>query len=315
MSYNYFGYYEDYKINIESELKDDISALVLKKNKLDREQINFYTRQKPLIVHCCHHKTGTVVIEKILRTIASHYGLKYQYCSQSKLKPDTDIWVENHSKVDFSLINRPIIGTHMIRHPCSIIVSAYEYHKKTNESWVNRKIKSLGKQSYKEIMNSLSNENGLLFEMKNELYVESSRNTIMDIYNWDYYKPNFLELKFEDLMVDFDGTLRNMFKHYGFSRDMIEESIKLSQSHNIRNKSKSQINNNNHITNKSIDLDKWKKYFESEKILNQFKKTYPKDLFEKLGYETQDLTILSNTLSKQESNNMLDKYWSKNLVI
>ena len=197
------------------------------------------------------------------------------------------------------------------RHP----LEGHEYHKKTNESWVNRKIKSLGKQSYKEIMNSLSNENGLLFEMKNELYVESSRNTIMDIYNWDYYKPNFLELKFEDLMVDFDGTLRNMFKHYGFSRDMIEESIKLSQSHNIRNKSKSQINNNNHITNKSIDLDKWKKYFDSEKILNQFKKTYPKDLFEKLGYETQDLTILSNTLSKQESNNMLDKYWSKNLVI
>ena len=347
MSFNFFRSSQpnEYSyLNLENELKDDISALVLKKKILMNSNVNLintYTNRKPLIIHCCHHKTGTVVVEKILRNIAYFYGFKYQYCPQSKLEPDTDIWVENHSHIDFSKIHRPIIGTHMIRHPCSIIVSAFEYHKKTNEPWVNRKIKSFGKQSYKQILNSLNNENGLIFEMKNELYIESSKNTIMDMYNWDYYKPNFLELKFEDFMLDFDNTLRNMFKHYGFSKEMIEECLKMSQCHNIRNKSKEDIVKNKHITNKNMDLEKWKKYFLNNKILSQFKKYYPFDLFENLGYGTQDLTELeeinyqikepneelkeeskeeNKEKNKEEENKekkeiLMDKYWSKNLII
>ena len=322
-------YFEE-EYNLENDLKDDISSLVLKKkilnNSISRE-INNFSRRKPLIIHCCHHKTGTVVVEKILRNIAYYYGFKYQYCPQSKLEPDTDIWVENHSHIDFSRINRPIIGTHMIRHPCSIIVSAFEYHKKTNEPWINRKIKSLGKQTYKQILNSLNDENGLIFEMKNELYIESSRNTIMDMYNWDYVKPNFIELKFEDFMMDFDNTLRNMLKHYGFSKEMIEESLRMSQCHNLRNKSQEDIKKNKHVTNKNMDLDKWKKYFLSEKILTQFKKTYPEDLFDKLGYGTQNLSELEQIISdvkvegkdvekeEKEEEKFMDKYWSKNLII
>ena len=49
-------------------------------------------KPKKLIIHCCHHKTGTVVIEKILRNVCSHFGLKYQYCPQSKLEDDTDYY-------------------------------------------------------------------------------------------------------------------------------------------------------------------------------------------------------------------------------
>jgi len=41
--------------------------------------------------------------------------------------------MENHSHIDFSKIHRPIIGSHMIRNPCGIINSAYEYHKITDE--------------------------------------------------------------------------------------------------------------------------------------------------------------------------------------
>lgn len=110
-------------------------------NFLDREKSDFdkkknkdkNSKNKKLIIHCCHHKTGTVVIEKILRNVCNHFGLKYQYCPQSKLEDDTDVWIEHHSHIDFSTINRPIVGTHMIRNPCAIIISAYEYHKITDE--------------------------------------------------------------------------------------------------------------------------------------------------------------------------------------
>ena len=168
--------------------------------------------------------------------MCNYFGMKYQYCSQDKLESTTDIWLEHHSHIDFSKINRPIIGTHMIRNPCAIIVSAYEYHKKTMEPWANKKIAEYGNETYKKLLNRLTKDQGILFEMKNDLYIESSFNTITDIYKWDYYMTNFLELKYEDLMTDFNGVLNNMFKHYGFTKEMIIIALELAKPHNIRNK-------------------------------------------------------------------------------
>jgi len=263
--------------------KSDIDSII-KKYNINRSEARDHVLKKPLILHCCHHKTGTVVIEKVLRTICSHFNLKYLYGPQSQLESDTDIWLEHHSKVDFSKIDRPIIGTHMIRNPCAIIVSAYEYHKNTIEPWANRKIKSLQGVTYREILNSLDIEEGLHFEMKNDLYLESSKNTIMDVYNWDYLRPNFLELKFEDLMTDYNRTLASMFKHYGFSREMIEKSLELAAKYNLRNKKGEDLQNNKHVTNKNLDLEKWKEYFRNQELIKKFQKIYPDDLFQKIGY-------------------------------
>ena len=293
MVLNFFGNnsveYEEPIYTLDSNLKDDLDGVIAKHNLTQKTRnVYHYARKKPLIIHCCHHKTGTVVIEKVLRAVAQHYGMKYQYCGQSKLEPDTDIWMQHHSKVDFSRIDRPVIGTHMVRNPCGIIVSGYEYHKKTIEGWANRKIKKLNNMTYRGIINSLPRDDGILFEMKNDLYVESSRNTIMDMYNWDYFMPNFLEVKFEDLMLDYDGVLSNMFKHYGFSREMIETSLHLAKRYNIRNKNESEIERNGHITNKNVDLDKWKTYF-NEKLARRFWKIYPQNVFEKIGYPVNNL--------------------------
>ena len=264
---------------------------------------------KKLIIHCCHHKTGTVVIEKILRNVCSHFGLKYQYCPQSKLEADTDVWMEHHSHIDFTTIRRPIIGTHMIRNPCAIIVSAYEYHKTTKEGWANRKIKKLDKMTYKDVLNSLSEKDGLIFEMKNTLYLESSKNTIMDMYNWDYENPNFMEFKYEDLMNNYNGTLANMFKHYGFTKDMIRTSLIIAAEYNIRKKDEKDLQKNGHITNKSIDLDKWKTYFNNPELIQKFRRIYPVDIFDKIGYPVDNLDLLefSTTISAPTSSPELGK--------
>ena len=257
--------------------------------------------KKKLIIHCCHHKTGTVVIEKILRNVCNRFGLKYQYCPQSKLEDDTDVWMEHHSHIDFSSINRPIIGTHMIRNPCAIIVSAYEYHKTTKEGWANRKIKKFEKMSYKEILNNLSEKDGLIFEMKNTLYLESSKNTIMDMYNWDYEMPNFLEFKYEDLMTNYNGTLSNMFKHYGFTKDMIHTALIIAAEFNIRKKDEKDLLRNGHITNKNIDLDKWKTIFNNPELIQKFRRIYPVDIFDKIGYPVDNLDLIEITTPKINS--------------
>jgi hypothetical protein len=248
--------------------------------------------KKRLIIHCCHHKTGTVVIEKVLRNVCTHFGLKYQYCPQSKLENDTDVWLEHHSHIDFSKINRPIIGTHMIRNPCAIIISAYEYHKTTKEEWANRKINKYNNLTYKQILANLDEKNGIIFETKNNFYVESSKNTIMDMYNWDYQMPNFMEFKYEDLMTNYNGTLANMFKHYGFTKEMIIQALKIADNFNIRKKDEKELLKNGHITNKSIDLDKWKSYFVDEDIVKTFKNNFPADIFDKIGYPVDNLYLL-----------------------
>ena len=239
---------------------------------------------KKLIIHCCHHKTGTHVMMKILRDVCHYLKLKFQYCPQNKLRNDTDIWMENHSDINFSKIHRPIIGTHMIRNPCGIIISAYEYHKTTDEPWANNKNQKLGNISYKNAINILKEKDGIYFEMKNQLYKESSRNTIMDIYNWNYKMPNFLETKYEDIMTDFNGTLTRIFTHYGFTTSMIKSALKIAANHNINNKDQKYLKSNSHITNKSLDLDKWKTYFNDSELKNKFWETYPSNIFTKIGY-------------------------------
>ena len=291
---------------LNESIKADIDSFIVK-NNLNKGEVADYIGKKPLIIHCCHHKTGTVVIEKVLRVVCQQLNLKYQYCPQSQLESDTDVWMQHHSHVDFTLIDRPVIGTHMVRNPCAIVVSAYEYHKNTIEPWANRKIKSMDGLSYREILNKLDMEEGVIFEMKNDFYVESSRNTIMDMYNWDYRRPNFLELKFEDLMTNYDATLANMFKHYGFTRDMINTSLMVASKYNLRNKKEEDVHNNKHVTNKNMDLEKWKEYFSIQEIAKRFWKIFPEDIFKKIGYNDDNLTTLTeqNILGKKTKALML----------
>jgi len=195
----------------------------------------------------------------------------------------------------------------MIRNPCAIIISAYEYHKSTIEPWANRKIKALNNITYRGILNQLPEEEGIIFEMKNEYYLESSMNTIMDIYNWDYRRPEFLEVKYEDLMSNYDLTLSNMFKHYGWSREWIETGIRLAQPYNLRNKNKDELIKNKHVTNKNMDLNKWKEYFKNPNLASKFSKLYPDDIFQKIGYADDNIYTMNVPIDKTIEDPSLDE--------
>ena len=80
--------------------------------------------------------------------------------------------------------------------------------------------------------------------------------------------------------------------------------IKICQKYNLRKNNENSIQKNIHVTNKTIDLNKWKKYFKTRKIYNSFLKIYPHDIFEKLGYITNsihDIEINKSNNSKNDN--------------
>ena len=163
--------------------------------------------QKKLIVHCCYHKVGTVWFIRVLREISRYYGLNFQCCQQSYLKRDTDIFMEYMSCVELEHLPR-YVGSHMVHDPRDIIISAYFYHLWTKEEWAHISRQSLDNLTYQQYLNSLSQEEGILAEMKGK-----SKEVIDEMSRWDYNNPNFIEFKYEDIIDNEREIFYKIFDH------------------------------------------------------------------------------------------------------
>ncbi len=234
--------------------------------------------EKKIIVHGAHHKVGTHLMNKILQDVCKVSKLNFYKGTQVEVTSKTDVWLETHSKIDFKKLSlkRNYVGSHMIRDPRSIIISGYFFHKTVCvEDWV-LKPNFIENKNYKEHLNLLSLEDGISFEMNN-----CGRWNIMDMYNWNYNNGKILNIKYEDLLKNYDKTVRKILKHYGTIN--IEACMKVVSNHDF-NKLGDMKRKIKHITNKEGDIELWKKYF-TEKNIEEFKKIFPLDVFEKLGYE------------------------------
>ena len=85
------------------------------------------TEFRPVIVHCCYHKTGTVWFQRILRDISAHFGLKFRAGEPIHFTKSTEVFLDWHSRLDLSLLP-DYRASHIIRDPRDIIVSRYHYH-------------------------------------------------------------------------------------------------------------------------------------------------------------------------------------------
>lgn len=119
-------------------------------------------------------------------------------------------WQSNFSGRDLACRFR---GIHIIRDPRDQLVSACFYHQRAHEAWLLRPQKQYNGATYQETINSQPDpEERLLFEMRH-----SSRCVCQAMSTWNYNDPRFLELKYEDLVVDSDLRLfRRIFLHLGF---------------------------------------------------------------------------------------------------
>jgi len=176
-----------------------------------------------LLVFCGHHRAGSTWLTHVLFAVADRYGLTYQKCEQKELSPAADAFFQDHSLIDRAALP-PYRGAHLIRDPRDIVVSGYFYHLWTEEKWAHVSKQEFGGKSYLEYLNSLSKEEGLLVEM-----MRFANYDLRHMVAWDYQDPNFIEIRYENLIADEIGEFRRLFRHFGFSQVAIETSLRLAR--------------------------------------------------------------------------------------
>ncbi|WP_413167429.1 sulfotransferase family 2 domain-containing protein [Capilliphycus salinus ALCB114379] len=147
-----------------------------------------HPKPNQLIVHCSYHKVATTFFSGILRRVAKDYGWNFQKCKQQELHSETDIFFQQHSKVNFSQLPS-YVGSHIIRDPRDMIISGYFYHLWCSEEWCHKKKQEYGNKSYQELLNSLSKDEGIKAE------INRMANAIKNMVNWDYSNPNIVEIR------------------------------------------------------------------------------------------------------------------------
>ena len=263
-----------------------------------------------MIIHCGHHKCGSVLFGTVLRKICKHLDLTFRATPGPEKKgiyTSFDVAIFANSTIDFGRITRPYSGTHVIRDPRDVIVSGYLYHAHCTEKWcVNvpdlsitpyefpqlphsqylrpdqwklEYLQSLNGISYQDNINRLDQQDGIAFEMNNY-----GRWTIERMLDWDYENPHILEIRFEDVMQDFTGSFERAFRHYGFPDSVMQELLELAATENINNLSDREIEDSHHI--QSRQTSKWKKFF-TDRHKRQFKEMFG-DALIRLGYENNN---------------------------
>ncbi|MGZ4127451.1 MAG: hypothetical protein ACXVQY_07775 [Actinomycetota bacterium] len=105
------------------------------------------------LVHCGHHRAGSVWFRGILEEVAAQFGLTFFSTYLPVVDPPegerpptatADVVQFMHSRHfrDDLFAGRSIRGSHIVRDPRDIAVSAYRYHLWSDEPWVNTPAKT-----------------------------------------------------------------------------------------------------------------------------------------------------------------------------
>ncbi|MBR8828224.1 MAG: sulfotransferase domain-containing protein [Gomphosphaeria aponina SAG 52.96 = DSM 107014] len=239
------------------------------------------TENKKIIVHCCYHKVGTVWFRKLLGRIGREYGLNFQVEKGRrpyKIKEQTEIFMQSHSNVEPSKLP-PYRGSHVVRDPRDVVISGYFYHLWTKESWVHKPKKKYGGISYQEYLKSVDKETGLMEEIK-----RAATKYIKDMGQWNYKNPNFIEVKYEDLIRDEQSVFTKIFNHYGFNEKAIEKSLEIAEQLSFQNVARRKLGETKEKSHlRSGQPGEWQ-YIFNEQHKGYFKQMCGKVLV-KLGYE------------------------------
>lgn len=230
------------------------------------------SRKLPIGIFC-YHKSGTVLLTKVFSEICYKNGWKFKilFGKQTQLPQDADVVLFGHSLIEIADINTPFIGLHVIRDPRDVIVSGYHYHRRTTEAWCTNSnlslkppiqfpqvpysqvhrteawklayLESLNGKSYQDHLLGISQDDGLLFEMRHY-----GAWTIESMREWDYGNSNVLEVKFEDILNNYNGTFSRIFEHFRFSVAEQKNARETAANHDLNRKSTAEIENMAHVT-------------------------------------------------------------------
>ncbi|OUS03488.1 hypothetical protein A9Q86_00825 [Flavobacteriales bacterium 33_180_T64] len=232
-----------------------------------------------------HHKCGTKLLGKVFLKLCLKYGWEYESVpGKINKKSKADVVFLLHSQVDYDNLPEEYIGIHMVRDPRDVIISGFLYHKRTTEEWcINKNFQteksiqypqvpnsqmyrseqwkkdyliSLDGKSYQEKIKALNDEDAIFFEMNHY-----GKWTIKDMLEWDFEKTNCLELKFEDMMSNYEEKMMEVFKHCNLSSSQLVVAKKFAEKEDLNRMSKKDIEKHPHIS--SVKTKKWEGYFNS----------------------------------------------------
>lgn len=245
-------------------------------------------RPNKLIIHRTYHKCGTVWFKGLFRKIAQTFGWKvYTNGGFGGLPLDADMWFNPKSIKGYEALARPYAGSHMIRDPRDVVVSGYFYHIWCQETWCNTPRQNYDGKSYQELLNSVPKEEGLLLEMSRCKHVFDA------MVQWDYNDPHFINVKYEDVILDPETLFPKIFQHYGLSDEQTTIALELSRRVHFTNKSGRALGQEQSKSHLRSGLPGgWKNHF-SPHLLSEFHRQYP-TLLQDLGYQfdTSPIAVL-----------------------
>jgi hypothetical protein len=238
-----------------------------------------------LLVHCAHHKVGTVWFQRVLSTVAGFYGLRFTEVPASYDRPpgspafgsDIDI-VLYHRANDFRPEEdgaRPYRGSHLIRDPRDVVVSGYHYHRRTDEAWVHEPKERFGGLSYQAFLHSVNEHDGLMAEID-----RCARSSVAEMDTWSYSRPEILELRYEDAVRDEEETFTRLFRFYRFNDAAVQQGLNIVEQFS-RPQGSGAGDADPHV--RSGQPGEWRRHFGDDHVA-RFKQLTG-DLVVRLGYE------------------------------
>lgn len=185
-------------------------------------------RSRPVLVHGSHHKAGTVWVQRILKMVATHHGLRFAESPSTvhepaapAPRPDAEIvLLDRANDIASCAFTRPVRVSHMIRDPRDIVVSGYYYHLRTDEPWVRRPDARWNGASYQQHLRGLDRHDGLMAEI--EL---AATTTLADLAAWPALVPDAHDIRYEDAVAAEQATFEALFRFYGFTDAAVARSL------------------------------------------------------------------------------------------
>lgn len=145
-------------------------------------------------------------MDGVFKAIAADLGVRFLDYQSEKGKLNQLVrepFVLFNHESDFrahpDLLTRPDVRIlHLIRDPRDILISAMHYHRHAHESWLHQPAPRYLGTTYQRALRSKPSKFGqYVFEMEN-----TTANTLRDLREWSYDRPNCFEARYEDLRQD-----------------------------------------------------------------------------------------------------------------
>ena len=204
------------------------------------------------IILFTYHKTGTTVFENIFTRLGKTHAMPmHKLYGLAPFAPrDPSILMLIHALLG-RLPHHDFRAIRAVRDPRDIWLSGYLYHRHCTEPWcINTDVsdappitfprvpaafhhqrerwkrdylRGLGGRSYQQNLLDRDRDAGLAFELD-----RYTGYTIGSMRAWSHDDPRILDIRMEDLAVDFDGTMRRVFLHLGFPEIALPDLLALA---------------------------------------------------------------------------------------